>query len=255
MRLLQSSDVVSIHNENRYNEYDFTVSDIMSFVTSQGYNSFFLDPYYSNGSYWIRAFNATLDNGNLYLLDYEPNEDFDYAGFYNPDSSSYLDRYIVAASSTTLSIYAGMRITWDIYTYEGRIYNYFSDGISSMAGLEYEFYTTLQYDKIFVNNIDVTPIQTYTSNGGGATHIAKVTGQLKDLSSNLSDILIVSGGGGGGMLVGETEYAGADAGGISGSGDNSADQSTGYAFGQGESGADVSGGGGGLYGGYKGGTS
>ena len=30
--------------------------------------------------------------------------------------------------------------------------------------------------------------QKITSNGGGATHIAKVTGQLKDLSSNLSDI-------------------------------------------------------------------
>ena len=90
------------------------------------------------------------------------------------------------------------------------------------------------------------------SNGGGATHIAKVTGQLKDLSSHLSDILIVSGGGGGGMLIGDTAYPGADAGGISGSGDNSADQSTGYAFGQGESGTDISGGGGGLYGGYKG---
>lgn len=92
----------------------------------------------------------------------------------------------------------------------------------------------------------------YTSNGGGATHIAKVTGQLKDLSSNLSDILMVSGGGGGGLLVGETDYSGKEAGGISGSGDNSADQSTGNAFGQGESGTDVSGGGSGLYGGYKG---
>jgi hypothetical protein len=95
----------------------------------------------------------------------------------------------------------------------------------------------------------------YTSNGGGATHIAKVTGQLKDLSSNLSDILMVSGGGGGGLLVGDTSYTGKEAGGISGSGDNSADQNTGNAFGQGESGSDVSGGGGGLYGGYKGGTS
>lgn len=91
-----------------------------------------------------------------------------------------------------------------------------------------------------------------TSNGGGATHIAKVTGQLKDLSSNLSDILMVSGGGGGGLLVGDTDYSGKEAGGISGSGDNSADQSTGNAFGQGESGTNVSGGGSGLYGGYKG---
>ena len=90
----------------------------------------------------------------------------------------------------------------------------------------------------------------YTSNGGGATHIAKVTGQLKDLSA--SNILLVSGGGGGGLLSGETTYAGADAGGISGSGSNSGNQSSGYAFGQGESGTNVSGGGGGYYGGEKG---
>lgn len=76
----------------------------------------------------------------------------------------------------------------------------------------------------------------YASNGGGATHIAKVTGQLKDLSSHLSDILIVSGGGGGGMLIGDTVYPGADAGGVAGNSDNSANQTTGYAFGQGENG-------------------
>ena len=93
-----------------------------------------------------------------------------------------------------------------------------------------------------------------TSNGGGATHIAKRTGLLKDLSSYTSDILMVSGGGGGGLLVGEDIYAGKDAGGISGSGNNSANQTTGYAFGQGESGTNVSGGGAGLYGGYKGGS-
>lgn len=93
-----------------------------------------------------------------------------------------------------------------------------------------------------------------TSNGGGATHIAKRTGQLKDLSSYTSDILMVSGGGGGGLLVGETAYEGKDAGGITGNGSNSADQSTGYAFGQGESSTNKSGGGGGLYGGYKGGS-
>ena len=102
---------------------------------------------------------------------------------------------------------------------------------------------------LYINGALYAP--TYTSNGGGATHIAKVTGQLKDLSSNLSDILMVSGGGGGGYLVGENAYAGADAGGISGSGGNSGNQSTGYAFGQGESGTNKSGGGSGLYGGYK----
>ena len=98
----------------------------------------------------------------------------------------------------------------------------------------------------------IPPVQTHTSNGGGATHIAKVTGQLSTLSSNLSDILIVSGGGGGGILIDEYVYDGKDAGGISGNGDNSANQTTGNAFGLGESGLGVSGGGGGFYGGYKG---
>lgn len=83
--------------------------------------------------------------------------------------------------------------------------------------------------------------------GGGATHIAKVTGQLSALENNLSDVLIVAGGGGGGLISNETPTTGANGGGISGSGSNSADQTTGYAFGQGES----SGGGSGLYGGYK----
>lgn len=104
---------------------------------------------------------------------------------------------------------------------------------------------------VVINKVPVPPSTKYTANGGGATHIAKVTGQLKDLSSNLSDILMVSGGGGGGLLVGDTIYNGADAGGISGSGSNSGNQSTGYAFGQGESGTNKSGGGSGLYGGYK----
>ena len=121
---------------------------------------------------------------------------------------------------------------------------------------EWCLYWSSVSDKAFnwINNNVIPSVQSITSNGGGATHIAKVTGQLKDLSSHLSDILIVSGGGGGGMLIGDTVYPGADAGGIAGNSDNSADQATGYAFGQGESGSDVSGGGGGLYGGYKGGT-
>lgn len=91
-----------------------------------------------------------------------------------------------------------------------------------------------------------------TGKGGGATHIAKRTGQLSTLSSYTSDILIVSGGGGGGTIIGASVLNGKDAGGISGSGDNSADQTTGNAFGLGESGSRVSGGGSGLYGGYKG---
>lgn len=126
-----------------------------------------------------------------------------------------------------------------------------SSGNYTLANVIFGVVGSMSFEDFYVNLSKALDLK-YTSNGGGATHIAKVTGQLKDLSSNLSDILIVSGGGGGGLIVGETEYAGADAGGISGSGDNSADQSTGNAFGLGESGANLSGGGSGLYGGYKG---
>ena len=56
------------------------------------------------------------------------------------------------------------------------------------------------------------------------------------------------------MVTDDSAMSGADAGGISGSGSNSGNQSSGYAFGQGESGTNVSGGGGGYYGGEKGGS-
>ena len=125
--------------------------------------------------------------------------------------------------STTLNPY-----TWSGYDYKGAAYR-------------------------FITRNEPTPA--ITSNGGGVTHIAKRAGLLSSIgASNLSDILMVSGGGGGGLIIGEDTYAGKDAGGIAGSGNNSANQTTGYAFGQGESAEGVSGGGGGLYGGYKGGT-
>lgn len=48
--------------------------------------------------------------------------------------------------------------------------------------------------------------------GGGATHIAKITGLLKDLSSNIDDILLVSGGGGGGCEGSDTRVGGSGGG-------------------------------------------
>ena len=53
--------------------------------------------------------------------------------------------------------------------------------------------------------------------GGGATHIARVTGLLNELSSNLSDILIVAGGGGGaGFYSGSSYGIGGSGGGFQG---------------------------------------
>ena len=152
-------------------------------------------------------------------------------------------------------------------TFNAKVGNYYGTGIQNDNGIKYMYammgwgsFSNIQsptvpvftdYDE-FIAYCTTPYVSAIPSNGGGATHIAKVTGQLSALSSNLSDILMISGGGGGGLIIGEDVYAGKDAGGISGSGDNSANQTTGYAFGQGESGEGVSGGGGGLYGGYKG---
>lgn len=90
--------------------------------------------------------------------------------------------------------------------------------------------------------------------GGGATHIATVTGQLSTLSSNAnrSKILMVSGGGGGGSVGNGLLFNGADAGGISGSGTKSANQTTGYGFGLADIGTNVGSAGAGFYGGYRG---
>lgn len=60
--------------------------------------------------------------------------------------------------------------------------------------------------------------------GGGATHIATASGELKDLVSNQSSVLIVSGGGGGGHYLNGVNYGqGGQGGGFNGAG------GTGYA--------------------------
>ena len=56
----------------------------------------------------------------------------------------------------------------------------------------------------------------YCGSGGGATHIATVSGLLSSLSSNVDKILIVAGGGGGRGGNGSTSFAGGSAGGILG---------------------------------------
>lgn len=108
-----------------------------------------------------------------------------------------------------------------------------------------------------------------SAGGGGATHIATITGTLKEIGvANLDKILIVAGGGGGGNYSNSGNCAGGTGGGLTGGkGYRKADdgsieaysaagtQSSGYAFGQGGSnGAFGAGGGGGLYGGYAAGS-
>lgn len=102
--------------------------------------------------------------------------------------------------------------------------------------------------------------------GGGATHVAKVTGHLSALSNNLSDILVVAAGGGGSAVrivnnVETDKAKGGHGGGYVGGNpflnnteipNMGGNQSTGFGFGLGQDMSDTAaGGGGGLYGGYS----
>ena len=93
--------------------------------------------------------------------------------------------------------------------------------------------------------------------GGGATHIATASGLLSSLSGSKDSILIVAGGGGGQSWTMSAGSGGGETGGMtSGTSSNTVNQTTGYAFGQGQNASGtagndgVGGGGGGYYGGY-----
>ena len=138
--------------------------------------------------------------------------------------------------------------------------------------------------KIYVGSTAISSIGGYNgggkgssyvgiSGGGGATHIARVSGLLSTLSEKRDNILIVAGGGGGSFYEGGTGAIGGSAGGYLGnnglyhnrgipyggsqaSGGTNADSSSiSGSFGQGGTGPDFSAGGGaGFYGGAAGGT-
>ena len=251
----QDNDIVTVKTTSGNTQ--ITVGALRTLINVAGYNTAILINNYGGSEYALIWFQTVAED--LYLADDQTflGESRNYPIFgIKPNGSYGVHVDTTYRLKNDLSGFESFQdVNWSIgrsKEVDGVYYDIIDDNARSTESFPAMCVST--YDgNIYCNGEPyVPPVQTHTSNGGGATHIAKVTGQLKDLSSNLSDILIVSGGGGGGMLIGDTAYPGADAGGISGSGDNSADQTTGNAFGQGESGTNVSGGGGGLYGGYKG---
>lgn len=182
-----------------------------------------------SGLYQYRVdycYNGTIIGGTSSAINADQNLGYFAFGIDDDNQIGYMS-FITQRSSSATTMFATLTV------YNG-----------STGGHQTDFYNLIKM---------AIPLAIFFGKGGGATHIAKRTGTLAAIgASNISDILLVSGGGGGGLVYSGTAYDGKDAGGISGSGDNSANQSTGYGFGQGESGSNVPGGGGGLYGGYKG---
>ena len=84
----------------------------------------------------------------------------------------------------------------------------------------------------------------YGSSGGGATHIATISGVLSSLENNKDNILIVSGGGGGANYRSENygEGNGGSAGGFIGVNGESTNHSNGYGYGYGYGGSQTAGG-------------
>lgn len=233
-----------VSNTQTRNE-NISISNIVNLVKDAGYDGFFLVGE-TNDYRFVRVFNLTGIN-EIYCSD----ENYpDVPAGYNigtwagaNNNFSPANQYYITVDNT---LYASgtsnqNNIVLGNKTYYGWSNNNVTDAYPTILCL-IDFEGT-----VYLNDTNVTPSSDIIGTGGGATHIAKVTGLLSTLSSNLSDILAVAGGGGGGLISNETPTTGANGGGISGSGSNSADQSTGYGFGQGES----SGGGSGLYGGYK----
>lgn len=217
-----------------------TLAEVKQLVSDAGFNCAILTKtnYYSETNAYMVMTNFGNISNDLYLasniyLSADKEEAIGYS-FPNLNAFTQYQKYILSNDGTSLIQRTGSdynNFASDV-TVGGVIYHRINN--QDDMDLAPPIYITSYTGNIYIDG--VLPSSVITSNGGGATHIAKVTGQLKDLSSNLSDILIVSGGGGGGMLINDTVYEGADAGGIAGSGSNSANQSTGYAFGQGENG-------------------
>ena len=90
----------------------------------------------------------------------------------------------------------------------------------------------------------------FGSGGGGATHIATVSGLLSNVKSNMQNVLIAAGGGGGGIYIWEGYLNGGSGGGFQGvaasNGGGGATQTSNGATGS-SSWGQIGGGGGGLY--------
>ena len=159
MRILfEHGETVSIRGNQSLNSYPFSVSYILNYANSRGYNSVFFDPYYqdtSSAGWLMRFINLELIDGNLYLCDYNPNEWYRWAGGYSSLSSPYINHFMCANSATELGDQISPSTGFGDTTYLGRSYKYYSVEPKTTEPM---FATSLQYTKIFVNNEDVTPV-------------------------------------------------------------------------------------------------
>lgn len=189
MTILKSTDVVAIKNSGNA----FTAAQIMEYCENLGFTSFMLFAE-QNGDYYILPCNPTKSNDNIYLFE---DTSISVNGFHSTASASsaYHNKFVYSPSAGTLSDsnetpnmgYTYAQSTW------GRRYYYDGSGSRPKAC----FYTTLSYDKIYLNQTDITPAPSYNWES-----ISSITGKGK--SYRLTDILNINDG----LAMNDVQYDG-----------------------------------------------
>lgn len=152
MIILSNSDTVTIRAP--FNDgASKSVADILNYGSSLGFNSFILIYYFSQYPY-ISFVNAKLHDNNLYLME-RVGSSFRNAGFEQYNNSIYSSQFYRLDGSGNIIPESGMSISYSSETYLNR--NYWVHTASEL-NIEHSFGTNLDYTKIFVNDIDVTPV-------------------------------------------------------------------------------------------------
>lgn len=135
-----------------------TGSAILNYATSLGYNSVLLFAFGYNVNfqyYTILMCNIVLDtNNDIWLYEYEPLAQYYPIGVYLNGGSTY-DRITRSTTDGTLQP-ASTTVRWTASQLLGKTYHTLA---VDRALPEPVFLTTLQYNKVYLNNEDITPIE------------------------------------------------------------------------------------------------
>ena len=155
LKLAKNTDTFRIINSGGSYYREFSYNDLISFAQSKGYNSFLLGSGYRDIGYQLYLLNVQLNANNDIYIGY-----FDLSGqrmgAYNVSGVS--TTIWVTNSSSQIVALSGGSPDWSNKTYLGRIYN--SVGVTTSK--DCYFGTSLRYNKIYLNEQDITPEPLYT---------------------------------------------------------------------------------------------
>ena len=223
---------MAIPSEYAYllDDWDFKWAGTDTYVYESGYKLWYNAGWSNNpvditNTSFARFDNSSSDFGSSNITPIEPltinitdnnsNVTVTYTGlryFWAPNANpTYPNNYIRYVNPSSVNTSNQRLVAGNYDWYSSNTPLSYQTSFNNLATCISYIHSNFRHATIIYNGeqwVPEVPIPTYTSNGGGATHIAKVTGQLKDLSA--SNILLVSGGGGGGLLLGDSGWHGTE---------------------------------------------